>query len=193
MVIRNILIDFGDGVLWFVKILFILYVIFYLFSLVYCRSQKIGMLFLLSAVIIATVSEASWVAEFKSISIPYFALGIVMSVYKTTEVRAIVLASVFLICFVVCGFACYETSIAVHSAINALLLATFIIVFSIKQWQIRFPAILGVMSFDLYIIHNKVLQSMKCNMDVAPLWMFVIITFVVTYLFYMLRTKVFKI
>lgn len=174
------------------KILIILYAIFYLFSLIYKGNRYAGLAFLVLAVAVTTVLEAEFQTQFKSISIPYFALGVLMSVYKNREFSAILSAIVALICFAACGFFFYSTALAAHSAINAVMLGIFILVLSIRQWEIRFPALLGVMSFDLYLIHNKVLQTMKFNMDVAPLWMFVLITFVVTYLFYMLRSKVFK-
>lgn len=191
--IGNFLFDFGDEVLWFVKALFILYVEFYLFSLVYIHNHKVGIAFLITAVLLTTILEAELFAKFSSISIPYFALGVIMSIYKNRELPAILSAIAALICFAACGFFYYTSDLAAHSAANAISLGIFILILSVRQWEIRFPALLGVMSFDFYLIHNKVLQTMKLNMDVAPLWMFVLITFGVTYLFYMLRTKVFKI
>lgn len=192
-IIYSIFIGFGDGVLWFVKALFVLYAIFYLFSLIYQTNRTAAIVTLLALTLATTFLWAIYVAEFSSLSIPYFALGVMMSLYKEREVKAVAGALIALACIGGGGFIFFNTALAAHSAINAMALCLLILALSVRQWQIRIPAVLGAISFDLYLVHNKVLMTLKTNMDVVPLVLFIGLTLVVTTLFYLLRTKVFKI
>lgn len=191
--IKYIALGFGDGVLWFLRALFVLYSIFYLFSEVYIYNKRTAIALLIILTIMLTAFEAVYVNDFKSISIPYFSLGVLMSLFKARETKAVVMSVVALFCFAAIGFIFYNLSLAGHSAINAFMLAGFIVVLSIRQWQIKLPALLSVISFDLYLIHNKVLMALKGNMEIVTIEVFVIVTLITTLLFYLLRHRILKI
>lgn len=192
-IIKHIALGFGDGILWFVRVLFVLYSIFYLFSEIYIYNKRTAIALLVILTIMLTVFEAVYVNDFKSISIPYFSLGVLMSLFKARETKAVVMSVVALVCFAAIGFIFYNVSLAGHSAINAFMLAGLIVVLSIRQWQIKVPAVLSVISFDLYLIHNKVLMVLKGNMEIVTIEVFVIVTLITTLLFYLLRHRILKI
>lgn len=178
--------NFGDEVLWFVKTLFVLYAIFFLFSVFRQINATVGLIFLVAMTI-------GHFILYKSISVPYFSLGVILSLYKDQNIRILITIWVVAICYAILGFLMFETNFAGHSAINAVLICIFILALSIRTWEIKIPAILGVMSFDLYIVHNKVLMAQICNYDEVPLWLFVTVSLTITVAFFFFRTKVFKI
>lgn len=186
MIISNILINFGDEVLWFVKILFILYAIFYLFSIIY-KSNRIGGVIFIS---LMTILSTIWYA---SISIPYFTLGVMLSIYKNQEFRIFIITWAVLLCYAAIGFVSYDLNIAGHSAINAILIGILISVLSIRIWEIKIPAMLGAMSFDLYLVHNKVLKSLEYHSSEVSVWIFVFVSLAITVIFFLIRSKILKI
>ncbi len=62
-------------------------------------------------------------------------------------------------------------------------MAVLICVLSLKRIDIKIPSLLALLSFDIYLIHNKVLLSMKDNCDHVELISFVVITLLATSLF----------
>lgn len=186
LTISNILLDFGDEVLWFIKVLFILYAIFYIFSEIWIFNRVVGLIFIVLMTAAVTV-------YYKSISVPYFAIGVILSNYKSREIRILVTLWIALICYACLGFFFYETNVAGHSAINASLIGTFILAMSLRTWEIKVPSMLGVMSFDLYIVHNKVLCTLKQYNTEVSLWVFLFVTIFFTLSFCLFRTKVLKI
>lgn len=186
LIIGNIFLNFGDEVLWFIRALFILYTIFYLFSIVWQLNWQWALIFIGVMTTAATIYNGS-------ISIPYFALGVVMSVYKNQGERILIVCISALICFAAFGFLFWETNIAAHSAINAMLIGILIWLLSILTMEIKFPALLGVMSFDLYLTHNKVLQTLKYHYSDVSLCLFITTTLLFTTAFYLFRSRFLKI
>lgn len=72
-------------------------------------------------------------------------------------------------------------------------MAVLICVLSLKRIDIKIPSLLALLSFDIYLIHNKVLLSMKDNCDYVELISFVVITLLATSLFYLLRSRLLKV
>ena len=72
-------------------------------------------------------------------------------------------------------------------------MAVLICVLSLKRIDIKIPSLLALLSFDIYLIHNKVLLSMKDNCDYVELISFVVITLLATSLFYLLGSRLLKV
>jgi len=187
----NILIDWGDGVLWFVKVLIPLYVVFYLYSLIKIYNDRCGLVFIISSTFIITVLTYYLTGSFACISVSFFTLGVFMSVLKGTR-AAIFLTIGSLIALALLSYAFLDKSLAIHSILNILLLTSLVVLLFFKKIDIKIPAIFALMSFDLYLIHNKVLMSLKDNTDSVELWLFISLTMIVTVSFYFLRTKILR-
>lgn len=81
-----------------------------------------------------------------------------------------------------------------HSVIDYGVIAAIIVLFTYghKCKEIRFPAILGAISFDVYLIHNKVIYILTEQMDFLPCWLWLAVTFAIATVFYLLRTKILR-
>lgn len=193
LVISNILWAFGDNVLWFIKILIPLYAIFFLFSIVYQRNRGIAISFLWIMTIAFTIYVALTKAAYESISIVYFTLGVQMSISKIKSRKDLSLY-ISLISFIgVLNYISFDWTIAQHAIINAVCLGFLTCALCLKRIDIKFPTILALLSFDLYLTHNKVLMGLKDNTDSVELWAFVTLTIMATLAFYFFRTKLLRI
>lgn len=184
--------DFGDGVLWFVKVLIIQYVLFYLFTIIHTYNKFLASSALLGTSLLLSILIANISSEFQAISVPLFSLGVFMSLYKGTK-KQLCYYALYVGLITVLWFILFDTNIAFHFVINMLILTSIVVVLTIKHVEIKIPAILGVISFDIYLIHNKVILGLKDNIEFIPLWLFIITTVVATYLFFSFRTKILKI
>lgn len=186
----NLFVGFGDPVLWFIEVLIVLYISFYIFSCIYLRDKRLGLSFLALSTVFNTLLTAVLCGNVAAISVPLFSLGVMMSLIKNKKHAMsiiVILIGLLAIAYSFCK------GLAIPAEINLLVIGTLILVLSIKQIDFQFPAILGVISFDLYLIHNKVLMALK-DSDVFPtIWMYVLITFILTEIFYLFRTKILKI
>lgn len=192
LVISNIFVNFGDGVLWFIKVLVFLYFLFFIYSYIRTKNKIGSILFLVLATIGSTISATYILADYTSISVPFFFLGVVLSINKKNQ--GVILAISLLIVITIVEFASYENQALVkHSAINAFALALLILACSIRKIELRIPSVITVLSFDIYLIHNKVLMAMKANTEIVELLPFIILTIIATIGFYLFRTKLLRI
>ena len=51
------------------------------------------------------------------------------------------------------------------------------------------PFVVGDISFDIYLVHNKALMTLKVLLPVVPIYYFVGLSAVATILFYLIRKK----
>lgn len=192
LVISNIFVNFGDGVLWFIKVLVFLYFLFFIYSYIRTKNKIGSILFLVLATIGSTISATYILADYTSISVPFFFLGVLLSINKKNQ--GVILAISLLIVITIVEFASYENQALVkHSAINAFALALLILACSIRKIELRIPSVITVLSFDIYLIHNKVLMAMKANTEIVELLPFIILTIIATIGFYLFRTKLLRI
>jgi len=191
LILSNILIEFGDGVLWFIKVLIPLYVVFYLYSLVKIYNDRCGLVFITTSTCIVTILTYYLIAPFACISVPFFTLGVLMSVFKDTQ-GAVFLTIGSSIVLALLSYTILNESLAINSILNILFMTSLIAIFFFKKIDIKIPSIFALMTFDLYLIHNKVLMSLKNNTDSVELWLFVSLTMIVTISFYFFRTKILR-
>lgn len=193
LIIKDILWGFGDEVLWFIKVILFLYSGFYIFSIIRLKSKRYSLVFLCLFTVGFTFLTAVMLAPFLCISIPYFTIGIGMSLalnnYKHT--LFVSLGILLLICFFSLMF--LSKSLGIHSIINACVIGSLILLFSVVKIDFKIPVFLGVISFDLYLVHNKILMSLKSNADTFDILLFISLTIFFTTVFYLLRTKLLKI
>lgn len=191
----SIIIDFfwgwGDGILWFVKCLLLLYLFFFLyawtrgkFSTVWVRLLTIGILTLFSFVIQYNI------ADFSSISIPLFYLGIVVADFKQIKLifqKKWVIGSLVSVIFLIM-FLFRHNMLFIHAVFNYLFIFLWIVFSSNYIFRLlNIPKCLGNLSYDVYLVHNKCLIFLRAYFSVVPLWIFVMSSIVISILFYKLR------
>lgn len=191
--ISNILYSFGDDVLWFIKILIPLYIIFYLFSFLYQWNRWVAISFIWIITVAISAYVALTRASYEAISIVYFTLGVQMSLCKVKSKKELSLYIGLISLVSLCNYFCFDWTIAQHGILNAVFMAVLICVLSLKRIDIKIPSLLALLSFDIYLIHNKVLLSMKDSCDHVELISFVVITLLATSLFYLLRSRLLKV
>lgn len=193
MYISNIIWSFGDGVLWFIKVLIPLYVMFYAFSLINLYDGRWAVAFLIMATVLIAASVYHLLAPFECISVPFFTLGIFASrarLDRQTFLRLMTVACLLIMLF---SFLLLERKLALHSILNAICIPAIFIPLFIRSYDIKIPAFSAMLSFDLYLVHNKVLMTLKDNMDMVGIWTFVGLSFIATVAFFVFRNKVLKI
>lgn len=191
LILNNILIDFGDGVLWFVKVLFCLYACFYLYCFIRQKNKRASMLFLVIATIVATIVTACLMFKFQCISVPFFFLGVVLSQNK--QKKGVIMTLILLATIAIVEFAAFKgDNLGWHSLIDATAVALLIITCSIREIKIRIPSVIAALSFDIYLVHNKVLMALMANTEMVELLPFVLLTITVTITFYLFRTRLLR-
>ena len=91
------------------------------------------------------------------------------------------------------SFIGFDKALAIHALINVACMMVLIFILSIKSLNIKIPTIIAALSFDIYLVHNKVLMTMKDNLDFVSLPLFVLFVLMATITFYFLRSRIFKI
>lgn len=191
--ISNILIDFGDAVLWFIKALIPLYMMFYVFSIIDKYNRKWSLFFLLVSSLIIVIWISDIFAAHNSISIPFFTLGILISKFRYD--KRIFLGLMFVVCIVIAivSYLMLDNALAYHSIINSVCILILFVPLFIKSIDIKISNIFGLLSFDLYLVHNKVLMALKDNLEIVDVWIFISLSIVSTLVFLTFRNKILKI
>ena len=182
---------FKDCVLWFVKILFIFYVIFYTFSWLRLK----GKILLSHVIIIAGTIFAICVAvkyNYPNISIPLFTIGLYSSLFKEKSflklpysILMLIIMSIFcLIIFITTR----DTNFA-HGTINCIIvcIALYCIYLMNTPPLIRLTNIWLSAIYMIYIIHFKVLDLMTSIYGFIPFWSWALVTIIITIIFTYLK------
>lgn len=181
-----------DGVLWFVRTIIVLYLIFYLYS--YTRLKTKGLPQRMIVCLIYFLISLTYALVMKSnytISIPLFFFGVAVGEFES--LRKVFKSWYIQGClFTFVAFLCYlgrHDTLAIHGLFNYFVL--FAMLWVCSMWKIACPSTpkyISSTSFDVYLVHNKVLIISKNLLTVVPVWEFVVVTFIATLLFYNLRT-----
>ena len=193
-VIYKLLWGFEDGVLWFVKVLIVLYLCFGIFIWIrerYSHIVSIICLNLLTAGVIAVVLLL--LGDYLTISIPLFTIGVIGSLYNNGETQKTFAYlgawCVGIICLLI--FRLGVSTLLIYGLINYVTI--FIAIFLLAKFPIKkklvIPAVVGDISFDIYLVHNKALMALKVLLPVVPLYSFVGLSAAATILFYLIRKK----
>lgn len=187
----NIIWGWGDGILWFVKCLLILYAEFYIYTWVRKITAKdIVKVCSIIAMCCATFVYQYHIADYSAVSVPLFFIGITITDFQwINEVlsQRIGIGFLFMIMFVL--FLVFRDNyLFIHSMFNYLII--FIWVFFSNQYNFTIsplPKWLGSFSFDIYLTHNKCLSTMVYYLACAPFWLFAYSTIAASILLYNLR------
>lgn len=185
-IVYDILWDGRDPVLWFIKILFMMYLVFYLFV----QPKRIGADLTAHSVLIVGLLVCMWISAylfgtFSTMSIPLFGIGIYTSLYKNYTLFKIPLFHVLTLLLALIGLGLYgliKDSVPAHVFVNAVfMLVVMTIVFKLSE--ITPPLCVSnywlSASFVLYIVHFKVLDYMVANWGYISFWSWALVTFTV--------------
>lgn len=140
--------------------------------------------------VIAVLSIIIKLPNYCLISIPLFTIGIMGSLFNKGYLYK-TLIGLILWGIVICLFVVADGMLVVHSIINYILIFIAILLlakFPVKK-KLPIPAVLGDISFDIYLVHNKVLMALRVLLPIVPLFYFVGLMTVFSALFYLLRKK----
>lgn len=196
LIVSDLLFNFKDGVLWFVKILFMLYISFYLFALLWQHHEIriYAWILLSSSVIIIYWLADQWIGYYAPLSVPLFGLGVFASIYKDVSWKYFNITFIpLLFCAIVTVLVTGLNALALHALINYCTIGCMLILFTRYRLTIPGTVLFGAVSFDIYLVHDKVLMGMKAEMANGSLLCFVGLTLIATILFYLLRTKILKV
>lgn len=157
LTIGNLFWDFADEVLWFIKVLIVLYAGFYIYTLFRLKNRQVSIIFLLMTCALTTVWTNYYVEAFAAVSVPFFYLGVIISFVKGKE-QSVPIILLCLFVFVISLFVAFDRNIALHGLIDIFVVSFILLTLSLVRLDFYFPTFLGVISFDIYLVHNKVLM-----------------------------------
>lgn len=156
--------NFFDSVLWFVKVILVLYIVLYIYvRLSKSRYYHIRLLYLAIVTLCVTSLTYYMIAPFASVSVPVFTCGILVAEFNERISDKIILYS-FIVIATICLLAFWgrDNNILLHGTINYLLITLWLLMSYFCPIQIKgFPAFLTNCSYDVYITHKKVLLVMN--------------------------------
>lgn len=176
-----------------------LYAAFYLFGALRQRHETGAWGVLLLFTVFIYWGANHWIGHYAPLSIPLFGLGIFASRYKNKNYgcfnATFIPLTLCLIATVVTVAVTGIKSSVYHVAVNYFVIGTMLLLFT--RFRISIPVqrtvLLGALSFDLYLVHNKILTLMKYRMDVVTICNFLALAAVATLVFHLMRTKILKI
>ena len=201
LIIRDLLWGFRDTVLWFIKSLILLYGSFYLSTLFLKKNKTLSLTVLWTGTVVTCIISyfSNGTFGLNSISgIPLFAVGVLTSLWSSRKLMRLhpaliaLLASFIAVSFTMSFFPRFVPNLA-HVIADYAVVATIIMVFSRWQPVIKIPALFSLITFDIYLVHFKVLTVMKEVTPTLPIAIFIIATLLLSLSLYLLRTKLIKI
>ncbi len=151
---------FGDGILWFIRVIALLYVAFAAYAcLPHNPRLRLPLLAVATAAMYAYVyvAFASWCA----ISVPLFSLGIVTAEHSRTLLRFCRSAwvVVWLVAITALMAVLYARlgNLYLHTLCNYYVLTAILLAAAYLHPQLSVAPMVGSASYDLYLTHNKVL------------------------------------
>lgn len=184
------LLNFFDSVLWFVKVILVLYIVLYIYvRLSKSRYDYIRLLYLISATLCVTAFTYYRIAPFASVSVPVFTCGILVAEFNKWFSDKIIFYS-FTIIAIICtlAFLGKDSNILLHGVINYLLIISWLLMSYFYPVQIKgIPAFFVNCSYDVYITHKKVLLAMNVLHVSYSLLSFMIIAILVAVIEYYSR------
>lgn len=154
---KSFLLSFYDPVLWFVKIIIIFYVLLYIYKRIVFSRKSLTIVSLLFFTLLSTILTRYIIGSFASASIPAFYIGVYTAdnpnMSKNQSLKYILIVSILSISsLTLVGV----VSMAIHGVISILMLLFIVYIFSNYNITAAVPKIWGNISYDVYLVHNKV-------------------------------------
>ena len=167
---------------------------FFLYGYTKTKTKTImSILFLIITTILLTVFVGALSAPSHAMSIPFFTIGVVAADYgqiisdKLKQARVLIplvaLAMILIVVF-------KHRSLTIFIALNyfvVLAILLFVSFFEVKILGV--PTWVNQYSFDVYLTHKKVLVATSVFTPFVTLWVFLILTAIVSMGFYWIRIR----
>lgn len=176
-----------DPVLWFIKILFFMYGVFYLFSYLSFKDRSV----LLHVVLIGGLGIIMFISnyvfgDFSIMSIPFFGIGVYTSKYKDKNIFSIPISLLMIMLYGFCGLFIYlftRNNISAHVFVNSVvMIITVMSLFVLNKRPLHMCLSVRWLSavYVIYLVHMKVLELMVANWGHIPLLNWLLVTVIVT-------------
>lgn len=200
LVISDLLWGFKDPVLWFIRVLILLYASFFLSTLWLSSQNGLGLMILWIGTIATCCFSYFTNGSFglNSISgIPLFAVGVVTALwgkdgFKNVHPAMIALVASFAAISTMMSFFPRFVPNVAHVMADYTVVATIIMIFSRWRPTFKFPPLLALLTFDICLVHFKVLTVMKVVSPSMPIAFFIAATLFLSLALYFLRTKLIR-
>lgn len=180
----------GDEVMWFVKTLALQYLFFGIY-VVAKQKLRINRLIVLSFICILSFCISYSVNIRHAISLPLFYIGMLIAEYPENS-RVVLTKNLFIIIAlaILFGICCvgHNNAMVLHTVFNYIVITVLLSI--LVRDSIRFnnlPQWLSSSSFDVYLVHNKALMTLRYFIGIVPLWSFMLLTIVYSAVFGLLR------
>ncbi len=187
----DLLLDFADPVMWYVRVLIPLYVAFYLMTLICRRRNATAAVWLLYAGCMAYTLWSIANDSIRDHSVPMFALGVIASYYRQRGIMfftAITCVSAVATCAATVLLTSHPLTGMIHVGFDYALIIAMVAILSARRVEWKLPVVLTAISFDLYLVHFKVLEVASRYLPLgAFLFVSVAASFVIAMAFRRLR------
>lgn len=177
----------GNRVLWFVRVIMILYAYFFIMTFIPKRLNQA--LFIIVVSILHMVVGAMFFGQsFQVISIPAFPLGVCASLYKGEFSKAFYgwksLIITLVLCVVLLNVAILIFgSNGLHGAINIIFIAVLLLFCSNFSWSYSYRSILGKISYEVYLTHTRIMLLWTAIYGyMMPLSVLLVVSIVMAYI-----------
>ncbi len=193
--IFELLWDFADPVMWFVRVMLPLYLAFGL-TTIFIRKydENIALWGLFAVCIVFAVASIVLNNSVRDHSVPLFAIGAIASSIKTDKNAipkfSIIVLSIGALASIPVLFTAHPLTGFAHSYFDYIVILLLVLFICTKKPTWKLPTILTAITFDIYLTHFKFFTIIS---QYLPLSAFLILTIpgsmICAYLFYKLRTR----
>ncbi|MBR3744624.1 MAG: acyltransferase family protein [Bacteroidales bacterium] len=187
-------ISFGDGILWFVRVIAVMYLFFYGYTLTR-KYERLRLPTLIIGTGVAYAFVYIWMESWCAISVPLFSLGIILVEYNETCTKVLKgfgwvllwLASITVVMLILYQI---KGNLYVHSLMNYYVITAIVFLCAHCQINITPPVWLGGISYDIYLTHYKVMKFLAPVYGFITLHHFVVGTVIAATASYAIRSLV---
>lgn len=175
-----------DGTLWFIKVLLLLYIAFYISTLLKKKEVRLCVLALL--IIVVALFVACFMNAWMAISVPLFFLGAVIADSPSYISKHFLVFSILYLAVCTACVLLISNALIIHAAINYVVVLVMIaIAYFVNIRLVGTAAILGALSFEIYLTHNKARLLSFALWEHPSIWIYFLIITVFTILFHYIK------
>lgn len=178
---------FYDSILWFVKVIVALYVVFFFYKQLELKQIKNEIIILLLLTVLTIWLVRTTIGAFAAVSVPAFFLGILIS--DNSNIIDIKLPWFLCLILLILSLAFVgELNVFIHGLMSIITLLFLIYIFSyFKVENVCSPKIFANLSYDIYLIHNKVKNLIVYYTDSLSFLSFVFCTAIVVFGYFYIK------
>lgn len=171
-------IGFSDGILWYVRVIAVMYLLFYGYTLLR-KHEKCRMPALIIGTALAYALVYFWQEAWCAISVPLFTLGVILADYNkvcTKLFKNWAWLMLFIVTITVVMLILYRLygNLYAHSLLNYYVVTAIVVICAFVPINVTPPTWMGGISYDIYLTHYKVMKYLTPVYGFIPLHHFVV-------------------